>query len=780
MKNKLILLGFFALFIGFGAKADPITFESAKQTATRFYSVQIQPNGAKSLPDFTCVYPKNGKSVSAVPYYIFNAGENQGFVIVAGDDNARRLVLGYSDKGRFEMDNMPDNVHFWLDFYAHTMDLAAKSGIKAAEPADFSKAEVVKEPLLDKISYNQDAPYNELCPIDPNTGKRSYSGCVATALASVARYYQYPEKGQGSITYISNGQELSMDFSQNTYDWENILEAYNGSLSSYTQEQRTAIATLMRDMGYAVKMNYTSSASGAVRDNTVVGVVDYMGFDSIVNFRERDLYDNDDQWKAVLKENIDNGQPLYYSGYGDGGGHAFVCDGYNDADYFHFNWGWGGYCDGYFTVENLDPGHTEGIGAGTGGGYSSMQGILHNMVPPGHARLKDLYLITATHTIESDRMEDSVYSIAEDLIGVDFRGFKNTAMSAFNGVMALAAFKNGEFVKILSDQERVQIDRYASVSVAFTLRASLEDLEAGEYEIWTVCKSDVEDADWEKVYATKNSKYTNDSYIPVLIGENDYRLLKTTALLGIRIDIPISRNINMFIHSGQGVLLGSGMASSTQEKKFTFRYGDYELRFWTRGYDTSYVRLNISKDTSITVSMNEMMLPPYIRGVRVSGASATLLWRQEDPRGETAYPTGYIVYLDSVEVARVETSTLEYTYEALPVGLYYAGLRSSYINGESEMVNYSFRIRTDVADEKVMQAICRLSPNPSTTGYFTLEVAEECRLQVCDFSGKVLFGKDLALGSQQVDMNAYPAGVYLFRLIGRDGEAVTMKAVLKK
>lgn len=778
MKNRLNLTCALFFLLTMGLNAAPVNFKTAKETARKFYGVQMSVASVKSMPDFSCVFPQSEKSGEAVPYYIFNVGEDQGFVIVAGDDNATRSVLAYSDKGRFEVENMPENVKAWLGFYAESIKRAAKSELKGNFSLDFSKAEVVKEPLLGNISYNQDAPYNELCPIDRRTGRRSVTGCVATALATIARYYQYPKTGKGSITYNSNGQELTMDFSQNTYDWDNMLEEYNGPVSTYTQEQITAVATLMRDCGYAVRMAYGSDASGAIRDNTVIGVVDYLGFDSVLSYRERDYYDNDDQWKALLRSNLDNDLPVYYSGQSEGGGHAFVCDGYDDSDLFHFDWGWGGSWNGYFAVEYMNP-DGGGIGAGSGG-YTDYQGILHNMVPPGHKRVSDTYLLMVSGQIEPEQVEDSIYPIHENPITVPFRSFQNYSMSRFDGVIALGLFKDGEFVEILSDEERVAIARRSAINVSFTLAASLDGVEAGEYEIWAVGKSDADSAEWEKIYAVKANKYTNDSYIPVSVGSDTYKLLKTTAVVSIQMDCQLSRNINMYVYSN-GFELGSGQVSPSTARNFSFRYGLYELRFWTRGYDTTYINLNVTKDTALLVPLQERLLPPYIRGVRAGVGVATLLWRKEAPNGETAYPNGYIVYLDSVEVARVGTSTVEYQYTELPVGVYQAGLKSSYLTGESPMAVYTFRISSsDVANEKEWKGVCRLNPNPSSNGNFVVEVEQNCRLQVCDLMGKVLIEQKLASGFNQVDMTGYPAGIYVFRLTAGNGQAASLKAVLRK
>ena len=782
MKNKAIWVGLASFFFLMGAKAAPVSLETAKKTAEQFYGVQLQKAAVKSLPALSCVYPKSTKSSDFVPYYIFNADKEQGFVIVAGDDNASSLILGYSDKGSFQTENMPDNLKFWLGFYEEGVKNAAEHGGSGNGQAKsgFTKAEVVKEPLLDSINYNQDAPYNDLCPIDHTTNRRSYTGCVATALASIARYYEYPKHVLDSIHYTtSKGLELSMNFANNTYDWENMLKDYNSrNLSQYTEVQRTAVATLMRDMGYAVKMGYGSDASGALRDPTTVGMVQYMGFDSILNYRERLDYDNDDQWIAVLKDNLDNDQPIYYTGQGDGGGHAFICDGYDDNDFFHINWGWGGSCNGYFLIRNLDPGDVSNPGAGTGGGYTSMQGILHNMVPPGHKHCQDLFLLITNSTIEAIQAEDSIYSIEKTPLEISFRGIKNRAMSFFKGSLALAAFQDGELVRIISEQKPMEIIKQKSTSGKVSLTADMNSLSNGEYELWVVCKPEIEDALWQKVYAYKGNRYTNDSYIPVRIENDTYKILKTTSILTLKLECAEKRNINMYIYSNKEVV-GLGQVSSSITSQFTFRHGQYELRFYTRGYDTTYVNLNLTQDTAITVSMQERYLQPYIRGVRVDGNNATLMWFKEAIQGDQAYPIGFAVFLDSVEVDQVGSSVTEYTFVNVPAGVHWGCLSSIYQTGRSDTLHRRFVITSNLGNETPWDGVCRISPNPSANGYFTLEVDRECRLQVASVSGKVLFERELSAGSHTVDMGAYQTGVYLFRLSGKNGECTVLKAVIR-
>ena len=783
MKIKSIGIGLAFLFILSGLTAAPITLEKAQKTAEKFYGVQIQKAAAKSLPVLSCIYPKETKSNEFVPFYIFNAGQEQGFVIVAGDDNAARLVLGYSDQGSFQTEDMPDNLKYWLEYYAEGVRNAAiygGSGNLQAK-ADFAKAETVKEPLLGEINYNQGAPYNDLCPIDPTTNRLSYTGCVATALTSVARYYGYPKQGRGRISYTTSTRKipLSMDFSENTYDWDNMLDTYRGNLSQYTEVQRTAVATLMRDMGYAVRMDYTSNASGALRDPTTTGMYDFMGFDSILEYRERMYYDNDEEWIAVLKENLDNDLPVYYSGTGDGGGHAFVCDGYDEDNFFHINWGWGGMSNGYFTVQNLDPDNTSGIGAGTGGGYSSNQSILHNLVPPGHKHSDDLFVLTtsSSNITLAQTKEDSIYSIEETPMSVSFRALQNHSMSYFKGTIAMAAYQNGELIKVISNKVPLEIDKQKSSSGTFYLFPVLDSLEEGEYELWIVAATDASSEKWHKVYINKSNRLNTISYIPVRVGQGTYQLVKYTATLTVNVDCADTRNISMFIFSNNE-LIGTGQVSALQTKIFNYRYGHYDLRFWTRGYDTTYVSLDLTKDTAIEIYMQERYVNPYLRGVRVEGNKATVMWYKNASYGETAYPTGFAVFLDDVEVAQLASTATEYTITDIPLGEHWAGLTSIYKTGRSDTLLRSFTIR-ETANEKAWNGLCRITPNPSATGYFMVETDRDCRLQVSDLSGRVVLERELAAGSQQVDMNGYGAGVYLFRLSGKDGESAVLKAVLK-
>ena len=308
--------------------------------------------------------------------YLFNNGES-GFMLLSADDVAVP-VLGYGDSP-VDPDNMPPAMEWWLSEYAAELESAGDSGkqyVEWAFASDFCDDWTPIEPLC-STRWNQGAPYNDQCPDDAKG--RCVTGCVATAMAQVMKYFNWPAAGHGTHTYIwnSNGtdEELSMDFG--AFDWDNMLDTY-GRKGSYTDAQGEAVAYLMKACGYSVSMGYSSSGSGAGSGNVAVALRNYFDYDKALYFTDRPYYTTP-QWEQMIYDNLKNVGPVYYSGHNPGSGHAFVCDGYSSDHFFHFNWGWGGSSDGYFLLSLLDPSN-QGIG-GSSSGYSMSQAIILGVRP---------------------------------------------------------------------------------------------------------------------------------------------------------------------------------------------------------------------------------------------------------------------------------------------------------------------------------------------------------------------------------------------------------------
>ena len=293
-------------------------------------------------------------------YYVFNKGNEQGYLILSADD-CMPAVLGVVEGNSFDYDKLPDNMKWWLSQYDISISSYSAKGKKYVSSSKAKKAKKDIEPLLGDIQWNQWAPYNMLCPV---MGKmEAPTGCVATAMAQVMGMWQWPKRGYGKNeyqmfapsydeegNYVHGELTMARDFTQSKYKWEKILPQYDGYES---EEENLAIAQLMYDCGISINMEYKSSGSASDLPEVVNALVKNFSYDKNIRIEYRKFYD-DDVWENMLYENLSNGMPLVCSGQ-DGKtffeGHAFVCDGYMvDGNLFHFNWGWGGYDDGYFFL----------------------------------------------------------------------------------------------------------------------------------------------------------------------------------------------------------------------------------------------------------------------------------------------------------------------------------------------------------------------------------------------------------------------------------------------
>lgn len=306
-------------------------------------------------------------------YYVFNAAN--GYVIAGADDLAAPM-LGYVDNGSFDYNNIPDQMRWWLSQYAQEIDNARRmeGGIDRNRQVRMERPTRPSINPMVNTRWNQGDPYNTLAPLYDGTN-RAATGCVATAMAQVLRYYKYPAQGSGSHSYTYNGISHSFNFGNTTFDWANMLHIYTNG--NYNTTQAKAVYTLMRACGVAVDMMYGAS-SGAYSNDVPIALTNYFKYSPSAYLANRGCYTLYD-WEDLIYSELATRHPLYYSGHGSAGGHAFVCDGYEGDGYFHFNWGWAGSSDGYFLLGALNP-TTLGIGGG-GGGFNMGQGAIIGLRP---------------------------------------------------------------------------------------------------------------------------------------------------------------------------------------------------------------------------------------------------------------------------------------------------------------------------------------------------------------------------------------------------------------
>lgn len=380
--KKLLLLTTLLLW-SVGSYAEAIDEETAHAVAQKFFEQKTlrlasTTHGAATL--------KLAAQNSA--YYVYNRGANAGYVVVAADD-AALPVLGYADSGHFVADSLPENLRWWLSEYEREIAAAAKlqtavpsaSTMPTASATASTTATTTERaaiaPLLTS-KWGQSAPYNLQCPLQG--GKRCFAGCTATAVAQIMYYHKWPTVGQGSTSYAWKikgvvQDTLSADFSQSTYDWAQMTDTYDDSSS---EASKAAVAKLMSDVGISMKMEYSTTASGAYAYYALLGLLNYFDYDKSGIIYHRYFYSRS-TWEQMCYDELAAKRPFFYTGYTEGdSGHSFVCDGYRDG-YFHINWGWEGMSDGYFRLSALDPSQ-QGVG-GSNSGYNFSQCVLFNLQP---------------------------------------------------------------------------------------------------------------------------------------------------------------------------------------------------------------------------------------------------------------------------------------------------------------------------------------------------------------------------------------------------------------
>lgn len=378
--------------------------------------------------------------------YIF-AKPGAGFAITAADDIAEPL-LAYSDNADFNPNDIPENMLWWLNEYKREIEQARKSGVQFPLKS-FNRPE--RQPIapLCVTKWNQAHPYNDLCPTI--NGQYTYSGCVATAMAQVMKHHNWPKKGKGSASYQWGTQTLSMNFASTTFDWEHMTPIYN---AQSTEEENHAVAELMKACGYSVQMNYGLSGSGAQSAVVPRALTRNFYYGNSTTYLTR-AYVPLMRWENLIYESLTNNAPVYYSGQNMTVGHAFVCDGYSQDGYFHFNWGWGGVSDGYFRLTALDP-SSQGIG-GSNDGYNINQGAIINALP-------DTLDLAPTPFVLSNEQVSASYNADDSTLKMT-GSFYNSTLSAFNLTFGLQLnnLKSGEST-IYSTGETVRLASHATLT----------------------------------------------------------------------------------------------------------------------------------------------------------------------------------------------------------------------------------------------------------------------------------------------------------------------------
>ena len=474
MRSYLLSLLF--SFSILNAWADEVSAIAAKNLAINFYRIQ---NGA--APQQLTLLQTETYNETPV-YYIFQVNNADGFVIVSAEDQAYP-ILGYALNGVFITENMAPQVASWLEKYKNEItyiinnDLATTPEITDAwskfrseeTPSNVARASV--GPLVN-LGWDQGNFYNTNCPFNTQYNARTVTGCVATAMAMIMKYWNYPAQGSGFHSYETQSYgTLSANFGNTTYNWSAMPSSVNSA--------NPAVAQLMSDLGVSVDMSYGVAQTGGSGAYVVAAASPilhcseyayktYFGYDpASVSGVLRSNY-TDQQWISLLKSELDASRPMQYAGLGTGGGHTWVCDGYDDNNFFHMNWGWSNQNDGYFSVDALNP---QALGTGGGsGGYNGTQQVVKGIKPPGGATPPPPPSLTVSNNIFISPSSLIDFAAAFDVFG-QISNTGNASLTAdFAAVILTTDGYVTDFIQTFTNQT---IAANANVNAQFSTNGSL-------------------------------------------------------------------------------------------------------------------------------------------------------------------------------------------------------------------------------------------------------------------------------------------------------------------
>ncbi len=447
MKKTYVLLSFLlALCTASYAKEVPL---STAKTVGYNYLLQHGTSSLNDVSDLNLVYTSG-----TAPAYFYVFSGNSCFVIVSAEDGVVP-VLGYSKEGAFRTDHIPASISSFLGRYNKQIDYVITNKVAASPDIETSWSNLIQNkksgyaertttvPPLITTTWDQIQYYNDDCPIDAGApagfGGRVPTGCVATCVAQVMKFWSWPAQGVGSNSYSTSSYgTLSANFASTTYNWA----AMPSSISS----PNASIATLMFDLGVALNMQYSPNESGSyvtIAGSPIANCAEYAlstYFNYTVQGVERSSY-TDAAWLSLIEGELNAGRPVVYDGDGTAGGHCFVADGYDASDNFHINWGWSGADNGYYYMDALNP---PSLGTGGGaGGFNADQEALINVKPNAALVPADIELYDYVNVTQTSISYDDTFTVYTNVL--------NNGTTTFNGDFCFAAYDDatGNFVTYL-------------------------------------------------------------------------------------------------------------------------------------------------------------------------------------------------------------------------------------------------------------------------------------------------------------------------------------------
>ena len=466
------------------------------------------------------ILPGRGLRLGKEAYYIYSSAKgNTGFVIVSEENN-------------FNTDSIPPNVRYWLECYAESFQEVSDNGDCMPMRLTSVNADGI-DPLLGDNQWDQDDPYNRLCPSVRN--EKCLTGCVATAMSQVMFYHKYPVVGKGYINYRteSNGIQIKHDLGSVYFKWDDMLNDYK---REYSSAQADAIAELMFACGITVHMDYGTIAqkgSGAYQSDLIPAFIENFGYDNDAAFITRGYCSTED-WHRILINELNEGRPINYGGQSTrDGGHSFVLDGYrvnegNKYPDYHVNWGWNGSCNGYYQIADLHP--KENGQHATMGGFNNSQQMTIGIKPDDGFDDGTYYLCTPNLYASMSAVK------AGSTIQIYTASCANFSYKEFNGTLHVALIPSDGSDEVILGEYKVRALSYMqeqnNVSIEITLPTTLSD---GQYTVQLRSRQS-RSTDYNQVFSKKYPEINiseNGSVKPniiedAMLGSSEIELGKTS------------------------------------------------------------------------------------------------------------------------------------------------------------------------------------------------------------------------------------------------------------
>lgn len=567
--------------------AENITVEKARKIAEDFLS--IHSNSRSSETTVSLIWDgesKHSRSSKYAPaYYVFESSAKS-FVIVAGDDVVNP-ILGYSEEGGFNINDMPDNIKWWMNELREGINYLRENNIKADKQTEtlwnnftLGKATsraVESSKLLETANWNQTTPFNNMCPtID---GKKTSIGCVPTAMAIMMRYYQWPKAGHGvldSYHYIDRtgvpqfieGYSLGHE-----YNWDNMPLDF----SNYSQTEANAVAQLMKDCSVAAQTRFEvvgSGGSGAYVKDAMLALIKHMSYDASAFNYEKEMFTNL-QWRKMLYQSINSNNPVWYSGNSNNSGHSFILDGYDSEGNFHINWGWGGQYNGYYDFPNFREYNVD---------HEAVMGLKKN---EGREPLEIMVLDTGYDCMGIKFCDGEGYHVEKGVaFDIELGRLSNKGIENFNGqVFIVIVDKKGEIKETLSTITINELQpNYGYIDLQRTCKVTKE-IEIGD-RIKLYYKSNKSD-EWEPVWYVKEEGFVGelpiaDQYYIEEVTSFEYKVEEK------RIEIITKPDVIWNLYNQNGSII---------TKDITFDNG--KLSIDVSGFNAGTYTLNLSKGKDV-------------------------------------------------------------------------------------------------------------------------------------------------------------------------------------